>query len=159
MSGLAAAWAAVVHALCLCCCGCMSACILHLLVRAVTVVVQVLPYWTKASLSNLAAVVCWRHAASLSPASIRVTQSADGSQDANPGLITAFSCLRTPATIVPLEVSSQLPAAATPQSGFRPVRKTLQLPAHHGCQVVMLLNTGRAAWTGETISLAHAIHA
>ena len=101
---------------------------------------QVLPYWTKASLSNLAAVVCWRHAASLSPASIRVTQSADGDQDADPQLLTAFQCLRTPATSVPLEVSSQLPetaASTRPQGGIQPcscLYTTSALPVCHGVQ-------------------------
>ena len=103
---------------------------------------QVLPYWTKASLSNLAAVVCWRHAASLSPASIQVTQSADGTQDADQELSTAFSCLRTPERTVPLEVGSQLLIATTPPLGFRPASVLLQLP----CQAVILFCTCCAAW-------------
>ncbi len=97
--------------------------------KADAVLAQVLPYWTKASLQNLAAVVCWRHAASLNPASIRVTQSADGSQDAEQELSTAFSCSRTQEKIVPLEVS-QLPMPP-PFNLCIPSHRLLELPAQH----------------------------
>ena len=73
-------------------------------VKPVTLPLQVLPYWTKASLHNLAAVVCWRHAASLSPTSIHVTQSPEGDPNTDRELSSAFSCLRTPERVVPLEV-------------------------------------------------------
>ena len=117
-------------------------CTMHLHVRAVTARLQVLPYWTKASLQNLAAVVCWRHAASLNPASIRVTQSADGSQDADQELSTAFSCPRTPEKIVPLEVIT-----ASHASTLQYVQSLPQAPAaactrqHSYKMVIVLIKT------------------
>lgn len=70
------------------------------------VLVQVLPYWTKSSLLNLAAVVCWRHAASLKPASIHVTSTPATADDpdAEQEVAAALACLHLPEKVVPLEV-------------------------------------------------------
>ncbi len=67
---------------------------------------QVLPYWTRASLLNLAAMVCWRHAASLKPASIRVTPMVATDNNADRQVSAALSCLHLPKEVVPLEVCS-----------------------------------------------------
>ena len=75
---------------------------------------QVLPYWTKGSLLNLAAVVCWRHAASMKPAAIEVTSTPGAGPE--PGtdqdVSDALSCLRMPDNAMPLEVRAELSAAA-----------------------------------------------
>ena len=75
---------------------------------------QVLPYWTKGSLLNLAAVVCWRHAASLKPAAIQVTSTPGAGQepDTDHDVADALSCLRMPEKAMPLEVRAELSAAA-----------------------------------------------
>lgn len=80
------------------------------------VLVQVLPYWTKGSLMNLAAVVCWRHAASLKPAAIRMRSSpaAAREQSAEQGAHAALSCIPLPRQAVPLEVRLSAAQAATP---------------------------------------------
>ena len=75
---------------------------------------QVLPYWTKGSLLNLAAVVCWRHAAAMKPAAIQVTSTpgAGPEPDTDQDVADALSCLRMPEKTMPLEVRAELSAAA-----------------------------------------------
>lgn len=128
------------HSCMVCACGTVTACQrgnLRRHVEAAAALAQVLPYWTKASLSNLAAVVCWRHAASLSPASIRVTQLADGTQDADQDVSTAMSFSRMPEKIVPLEVCSRLPVVATSQKDSSPHAPAAACPALQTCLAVM----------------------
>ena len=71
---------------------------------------QVLPYWTKGSLLNLAAVVCWRHAASMKPAAIQVTSApgAGPEPDTDQDVADALSSLRMPENTMPLEVRAEL---------------------------------------------------
>ncbi|CAK0782533.1 hypothetical protein CVIRNUC_005751 [Coccomyxa viridis] len=71
---------------------------------------EVLPYWTKGSLLNLAAVVCWRHAASMKPAAIQVTSTpGDGPEPCTDlDVADTLSCLRMPVNAMPLEVSVML---------------------------------------------------
>ena len=75
--------------------------------------VQVLPYWTRGSLLNLAAVVCWRHAASMKPAAIQVTSTpgAGLAPDTDQDMADALSCLRMPENTTPLEVRAVRSAA------------------------------------------------
>ena len=65
---------------------------------------------------NLAAVVCWRHAASLKPAAIRMRSSpaAAREQSAEQGAHAALSCIPLPRQAAPLEVTLSTAPAATP---------------------------------------------